>query len=95
MHIKETKGNCEIYKDASDDDRIARLKPKGFWIDTITVSQFKSACWPDDARKWGTPEIRWSSGGRDGTLSDIEETKNFIEALGYAIEIYTEWVKED
>jgi hypothetical protein len=71
-------------------NRVARIKPKGFWSDVVSVYQSQEL----GTKIWKEPTIGWSSGGQDGTVSVNEMVDNFIEALVRAKEISCEWKKE-
>lgn len=81
------KGNCDIEINDTEYSKYAKIKPAGFWAYIVTVSQ------DTDIRdmKLKEPEISWSCGGTDGTVTGDALVDNFIEALTYAKEIGKEW----
>lgn len=85
--MKLTIKGCKVETHITEHQKSARIKPKGFWSDMVRVSQttsFRDGAWED-------PEISWSCGGTDGTLSNLEATQYFINALVRAQEIAKEW----
>ncbi len=80
----------EVTINESEYSRQAHIKPQGFWTDVVRVCQSQSLGTHD----CGSPEISWSSGGGDGTVTREEMVDNFIEALVKAKEIASKWKKE-
>ena len=79
------KGNLII--DIDKENKIVKIIPKGFWCAMVTISQHFSFA----KRKDKEPEISYSGGGEDGSLSKKETSDNFIEALNEAREIVKNW----
>jgi hypothetical protein len=79
VRIEKNRYNC-----------VARIKPKGFWSDVVSVYQSQEL-W---AHVWKDPTVSWSSGGQDGTVPMEQMIDNFVEALIRAKEIAQDWKKE-
>jgi hypothetical protein len=85
--MEKVMGKCRVSMICESCARHAKIKPDGFWSEMVEVWQTRDIL----TNKLKEPEIGWSSGGKDGSRTDLDATANFIEALGYAMDIAKEW----
>jgi len=76
-------------------ERRAEYRPRGYWSDAIEVTEQRRPEWTEGETKfrWDV-DVRWGSGGHDGSLSDIEAAEMFQNALAHAILIAKTWKME-
>lgn len=85
---KKTVGNCQVVESVGKNRRAVTIKPKGFWIDSISVMQESSY---GDKPVWQDPTYNAGSGGTDGTLHPIEELEMNTEGNKLAQEYLRIW----
>lgn len=79
------KDNLKIDITETEYGKKAKITPKEFWADVVQVCQDKQQ---------NNPIIMWSSGGQNGTESNIDTINYFIEALKEAKNIAIDWQKK-
>lgn len=75
--------------------RLARIRPRGFWSDVVEVRERRNF-WdakPGEPAKYDM-DVRWSTGGTDGTVDSIRAAENFARALDHAIMLAKIWKTE-
>lgn len=68
-------------------ERSARIRPRGFWAESVTVFQDHAF----GSEDWVEPAISWSFGGHTDENSTYDAAQALIEALGVAQKIYLLW----
>lgn len=83
-----------IQKRSTDHSRYAAFAVHGFWSgDNVNVTQ--STNYRDG--KWETPDINWSTGGRDleKEPDDITAVRCFAKAMNAAARVAAKWKKQN
>ena len=89
--MKKIKGNLEIEIFKEKTSWVARIKPKGFWSDVITVYFYQNI----GSDSWRGPEIGWGSGGQNSVGTNKEKVGWFIEGLIEAMRIAKRWERQN
>ena len=81
-------------RDSVDGERRAFYRPRGYWSDAIEVTERKQPEWGATMSFRWEVDVRWGSGGHDGSIDDLEAAEMFQNALAHAILIAKTWKME-
>jgi len=76
-------------KTYSDGVRRMEIRPRGFWSESIKVSEERENF--SDLDSEIKVDISWSCGGVDGTLNPVDTAISFRDAMGFAIDTAIGW----